>query len=84
MKWRGKKRAKVAMAPDYYGGRPEVGILSEFPPIRIEDVFGNPSDEECLWRMKGYLDCLRALKLYGEPDPLFVEYLVEKTGEKAP
>lgn len=42
------------------------------------------TDEEILWRMKGFLDCLRHQAHYGPVDPLYIEYLVEKTGEKCP
>lgn len=49
----------------------------------INDLGHNPTPQEILWRMKGVLDCLRLLKK-GPIDPLYVEYLVEKTGEKKP
>ena len=49
-----------------------------------ERIGHSPSDHEVLWRMKGFLDCLKHLKVYGPVDPKYIEYLVEKTGEKAP
>jgi hypothetical protein len=42
------------------------------------------TEEETIWRMKGFLDCLRHLERYGPVDPRYVDYLVEKTGEKHP
>jgi hypothetical protein len=94
MKWRGQNRKPKARATDtgvpLYGrtqlDRVSTGaaFLSEPVPVRFEDIFKCANEEQTVWRMKGYLDCLRALKEYGQPDPHFVEYLVEKTGEKAP
>jgi hypothetical protein len=42
------------------------------------------TEEETIWRMKGFLDCLRHLEKYGPVDPKYIDYLVEKTGEKHP
>ena len=49
-----------------------------------ENMGPYPTDQEIVWRMKGFLDCVKHLKNYGPIDPKYVEYLVEKTGEKAP
>ena len=92
MKWRGQKRYQKRKAEDVISpvkpgySRIVSGdiFLEEQVPLRFEDIFKCASEEETLWRMKGYLDCLRAMNEYGPPDPKFVEYLVEKTGEKAP
>jgi len=40
-----------------------------------------PTEEEILWRLKGYLDCLRALSIEGAPDPKYILWMCEKTGE---
>ena len=45
----------------------------------IPEVY--PTDEEILWRMKGYLDCLRALSIEGAPDPKYILWMCEKTQE---
>ena len=37
--------------------------------------------EEIDWRLRGYLDCLRALSIDGPPDPKYVEWLCLKLGE---
>lgn len=48
----------------------------------LELFRGAPAtDEEVLWRLRGYLDCLRGLSLDGLPDPKFIMLLCEKTGE---
>lgn len=48
----------------------------------LELFRGAPAtDEEVLWRLRGYLDCLRGLSLDGLPDPKFITLLCEKTGE---
>lgn len=52
----------------------------EFP----KHFWHHPTEAEILWRMKGFLDCLKHQKVYGPVDPKYIEYLVEKTGEKAP
>lgn len=90
MKWRGQNRAKKMKADVPVPAYRENPILSgalfveEPAPLRFEDIFKCANEQEAIWRMKGYLDCLRAMNEYGPPDPRFVEYLVEKTGEKAP
>lgn len=92
MKWRGQNRAqkmkaKEPFVPPSPGHNRAISgelFLSEPVPLRFEDIFKCANEQETIWRMKGYLDCLRALNEYGPPDPRFVEYLVEKTGEKAP
>lgn len=92
MKWRGRNRPQKRSADEV---RPPISagysrllggdlFLEEPVPLRFEDIFQCANEQETIWRMKGYLDCLRAMKEYGPPDPRFVEYLVEKTGEKAP
>jgi len=40
-----------------------------------------PTEEEILWRLKGYLDCLRALSIEGAPDPKYILWMCEKTKE---
>lgn len=92
MRWRGRNRPKKQSAdevrlPSVPGYNRAIGgdlFLEEPVPLRFEDIFQCANEQETIWRMKGYLDCLRAMKEYGPPDPKFVEYLVEKTGEKAP
>lgn len=92
MRWRGRNRPQkrsadeIRMAETAGSSRVLSGevFLSEPVPLRFEDIFQCANEQETIWRMKGYLDCLRAMKEYGPPDPRFVEYLVEKTGEKAP
>lgn len=94
MRWRGQNRSQKMKAS---GGEVRLSgtgshsriftgevFLEEPVPLRFEDIFQCANEQETIWRMKGYLDCLRAMKEYGPPDPRFVEYLVEKTGEKAP
>lgn len=92
MRWRGRsrplKRSADEVRPPTSAGNSQVFsgdlFLEEPVPLRFEDIFQCANEQETIWRMKGYLDCLRAMKEYGPPDPRFVEYLVEKTGEKAP
>lgn len=92
MRWRGRNRSKKQSAdevrlPSVPSHSRVIGgdlFLEEPVPLRFEDIFQCANEEETIWRMKGYLDCLRAMNEYGPPDPRFVEYLVEKTGEKAP
>lgn len=43
-----------------------------------------PTEQEIRWRMRGYLDALRGLEQDGYPDPRFIEYLVERTGDPLP
>lgn len=92
MRWRGRNRSKK-MSADEVRLPPSSGysrilggdlFLEEPIPLRFEDIFNCANEQEAIWRMKGYLDCLRAMNEYGPPDPRFVEYLIEKTGEKAP
>ena len=59
-----------------------VSVWDDWLPINAE-ISGYISEQEAVWRMKGVLDCLRLLKK-GPIDPKYVEYLVEKTGEKIP
>ena len=90
MKWRGQnkkvRREATEVIPRHSQNTAFSGevFLSEQVPLRFEDIFKCANEQEAIWRMKGYLDCLRAMNQYGPPDPKFVEYLVEKTGEQAP
>jgi hypothetical protein len=51
-------------------------------PWIAENLGPLPTTDEVRWRMKGFLDCLRHQKVYGPVDPKYIEYLIEKTGEK--
>jgi hypothetical protein len=41
----------------------------------------NVSEQEILWRLRGYLDCLRALAVDGPPDPKYIEWVCDRVGE---
>lgn len=64
------------------GVRSRSPVQDDWLPIGVE-FGGHISEEQAVWRMKGILDCLRMQKK-GPLDPKYIEYLVWKTGEKAP
>ena len=46
-----------------------------------EMLYAEVTEQEIEWRLRGYLDCLRALAIDGPPDPKYIEWLCLKTGE---
>lgn len=52
-------------------------------PVVIPDAISQPNitEAEIDYRLRGYLDCLRALSLDGLPDPKYIEWLCLRLGE---